>query len=96
MNLHQGRNSWIQLAVAIAVIAFVATGWARDARAQGGKGYDTEFAFEFAPVAAKGLQAPAYVEAQSEGKVVVSDPDAGQVFSVTLEGGAVQPSGKLK
>ena len=58
MNLHQGRNSWIQLAVAIAVIAFVATGWARDARAQGGKGYDTEFAFEFAQVAAKGLRPP--------------------------------------
>ncbi|MFZ0887901.1 MAG: hypothetical protein WA005_05560 [Candidatus Binataceae bacterium] len=96
MNLHQGRNSWVELAVAIAVIAFVATGWVRDARAQGGKGYDTEFGFTFAPVKAKGLVAPVYVQEQSEGKVVVSDLGAGQVFSVGVEGGAAKPSGKLK
>lgn len=96
MNLHQGRNSWVELAAAAAVIALVATGWLGEARGQGGKGYDTEWGFTFAPVKAKPLVAPAYVQEQSEGKAIVSDLGAAQVFSVAVEGGAATPSGKLK
>src|SRR5271157_1668905 len=95
MNLRQRKSRWMGLLAGPAIIALVVLGSGPRARAQGGKGYDTEFGFSFGPVKVKGLEAPDYAQGEGD-KLVVSDLAAGGVFATTIGGGAATESAKVK
>jgi hypothetical protein len=92
--LKKRRSRWTETLETAALIALFVAAIVGAARAQGGKGYDTEFGFAFGPVTAKGITAPAYVQGTGDDKLVLSD--ASGIVSTATGGGAVTLVGKVK